>query len=155
MLERFILLSMAGIHFLMTVLSFFLFKQYEFMEPMKSLLIQNFFWSVLLFFNFYLGNEEKFVKKFKVGFIGYVFFLIIIVTYTFIILPQFTYEEATRVVEIETGKQVLEPQKGALKEQLGQYFIYTTDDVYIFNAETGSYGVSDLGSNLRKGVNEK
>ena len=122
---------------------------------MKSLLIQNFFWSVLLFFNFYLGNEEKFVKKFKVGFIGYVFFLIIIVTYTFMILPQFTYEEATRVVEVETGKQVVEPQKGALKEQLGQYFIYTTDEVYIFNAETGSYGVSNfMRGYLRKGVNE-
>jgi hypothetical protein len=110
---------------------------------------------VSFYFSILLGNEEKFVKKFKVGFIGYVFFLIIIVTYTFMILPQFTYEEATRVVEIETGKQVLELQKGALKEQLGQYFIYTTDEVYIFNAETGSYGVSDLGSNLRKGGNEK
>ncbi len=118
------------------------------MEPMRSLLIQNFFWSVILFFYFYLRDEDKLEKKvemkIKVASIGYAFLLILIVTYTFMILPQFTYEEATKLVESETGKQVVEPQTGDVKVRLGQYFIYTTDEVNIFNAETGSFRVSNF-----------
>ena len=107
---------------------------------MQSLFIHNLLWSVFLFFCFYLGIEEKLVKRFNVSIIGYIALMISIVSYTVIILPQYTYEEAKKLVESETGKQVVDPLKGEVKAQLELYFIYTTNEVYIFNAESGSYG---------------
>mgnify|MGYP003446453387 CR=1 FL=1 len=94
---------------------------------------------MFIFFYFYFGNEEVIKRRFKLIYISYSCLIIFNVTYSFAILPQFTYEEAMELVERNLGKQVDKPPKGDVKAQLGRYFIYTNDEVYIFNAETGSY----------------
>lgn len=99
------------------------------MDPLKTQLIQNVFLGIVFLGYFYLGNEEIFKRRFKLLFISYSCLIIFNVTYSFTILPQFTYEEAMELVESETGKQVVEPPKGNVKAQLGQYFIYTNDEV--------------------------
>ena len=43
------------------------------------------------------------------------------------------------IIEKENNEQVIEASKRDVKAQLGHYYIYTNDKVYLFNTETGDY----------------
>ena len=70
---------------------------------------------------------------------AYVLAIIIVITITGKNLPNYTYTEAASIIEKENNEQVIEASKRDVKAQLGHYYIYTNDKIYLFNTETGDY----------------
>lgn len=62
-------------------------------------------------------------------------------------LPNYTYLEAKDIVIRETSEEIDISKEDDIKGQLGMYYIYTKDNVYIFNSEDGKYS-------KRKDLNE-
>ena len=54
-------------------------------------------------------------------------------------LPHFTYKDATAIVIQETFEKIDYTKQNKIEGQNGMYFIYTEENVYVFNAKDGLY----------------
>ncbi len=73
--------------------------------------------------------------------------LVLISLIIFYNLPNFTYLEAKEIIIKETSEEIDMSKENEIKGQLGMYYIYTREHVYIFNSKDGKYS-------KRKNLNE-
>jgi len=87
---------------------------------------------ILLFSNQkYLG---KIFTRFVIVYpIGLIMLLLLFITD----IPQYSYQEAADLIEVNTGEKIIEPKDS--KGQLGYYYLYTNQDVFLFNSENGEF----------------
>ncbi|MFJ8064603.1 hypothetical protein ACIQYS_08225 [Psychrobacillus sp. NPDC096426] len=63
---------------------------------------------------------------------------LIILTVLFLgFLPTYTYKEAVAKVENETGEKMIQTKE--IKRAIDHYIIYTKEDTYLFNMESGNF----------------
>ena len=92
----------------------------------------------IILFIFFIIIFTNFIKIERL-ITGYVLAIIMVITLVGISLPNYTYTKAASIIEKENNEQVIEASKKDVKAQLGHYYIYTNDKVYLFNIETGDY----------------
>ncbi len=65
--------------------------------------------------------------------------LVLISFIIFFNLPNFTYLEAKKIIMKETPEVIDLSKENEIKEQLGMYYKYTRENMYIFNSKDGKY----------------
>jgi len=135
-LKKIILITIVLIHISLSITSYFLFKKYEFIQPLLQIFIYNLVCCIS--FIFFIIIYTNFIKIERL-IMAYVLAIIIVITITGKNLPNYTYTEAASIIEKENNEQVIEASKRDVKAQLGHYYIYTNDKIYLFNTETGDY----------------
>lgn len=138
-MKRAILLLLSAVHILLSIALFFVGKQYAFILSTANSWLSNLLISMIVLVFFIFSKSELIKKMSNALFVVYplgIFLIIVLVMYE---LPNFTYLEASKLIEENTGEIVIEDIKGKPKGQVGIYNIYTAHHVYIFDAITGEY----------------
>lgn len=132
---------MTFIHICLSIGLYFLGKQYAFITSTLNYWLPNLLFASLLFILFILVKSKSIQKINNLFLIVYPVCLFLIGIIIFYDLPKFTLLEAEKVIEQDTGEIISYPLPTKSRGQMGQYFIYTKQNEYIFNVNTGSYSV--------------
>lgn len=138
-MKRVILLILTFIHILLSIVIFFIGKQYEFIVSSTNSWLPSLLVGILLLIFFSVGKLETIKKIPKLLFVIYPASIILILVLVFYELPGLTYLEATEMIEKNTGELVINDNKNKIKGQIGIYYIYTNQNTYIVDANTREY----------------
>lgn len=146
-MKKIILIALATIHVCLSITIYIIGNKYEFTVKYTNTWLANLFVS-LLFLVAFIFNKENVIKKISNPLLTiYPIGLALISFIIFYNLPNYTYLEAKDIVIRETSEEIDISKEDDIKGQLGMYYIYTKDNVYIFNSEDGKYS-------KRKNLNE-
>ncbi|AVK84901.1 hypothetical protein C3943_15740 [Lysinibacillus sp. B2A1] len=146
-MKKIILIALAVIHVCLSLTIYIIGNKYEFTVKYTNTWLANLFVSLLLLVTF-IFNKENVIKKISNPLLTiYPIGLALISFIIFYNLPNYTYLEAKDIVIRETSEEIDISKEDDIKGQLGMYYIYTKDNVYIFNSEDGKYS-------KRKNLNE-
>lgn len=140
------LVILMCVHIILTIYAFFIFKRYEFVDPLQSIFIANIVGLLFFTFNYYVFEQfmKESVKKAMPAM--HVILLIVFIEMAIRFLPSYTYEDAVKIVENTLNVEIEEPMKGESKRRLSEYLLYTEDMMIIFNTERGDFAMTNRGS---------
>lgn len=137
-MKKTILIALSTIHVIIAITIYFVGSKYEFTVQYMNTWIPNLFVSLLLLVAFIFSKES--VKRIPNPLLTiYPIGLVLISSIVFFNLPNYTYEEAKEIVIKETSEKIDSSKEDEIKGQVGMYYIYTEANVYVFNAEDGTY----------------
>lgn len=130
------------IHILLSIILFFLGKYYAFTVSIFNYWLPMLLTGIVLLIIFIFKDSTTIHKMRNAIFISYPSGLLIVALLIIYELPQYSYIDASNIIEKSTGQIVIEPNKGQVKGQQGHYYIYTNTQTYLFNALTGDFAES-------------
>ena len=142
MTKRYLYL-MSGIQTFLGIYLFFLSMKYAFVESVMSQCFLVIIVGLFMIFSISRqGNESKLlIKKNNLLLFGYPIILVISSILIFTSIPAYTYQEATQIIENQTGNKTNKPKD--YKASNGLYYIYTNEGTYIFNPWDGNFALLD------------
>ncbi|MGG2082398.1 hypothetical protein [Lysinibacillus pakistanensis] len=146
-MKKIILIALAAIHVCISITIFIIGNKYEFTGEYTNTWLANLFVSLLLLVVFIISKDKVIKKISNLLLMIYPIGLVLISFIIFYKLPNFTYLEAKEIIIKETSEEIDLSKEDEIKGQLGMYYIYTREHVYIFNSEDGKYS-------KRKNLNE-
>lgn len=140
-MKRTILLSLVGLHIITSLILFYIGRQYAFVSDVMDSWISNLILSLFIALFFIFITNDSINKRFKFTVIVYPIYLLCTGILVLISIPTYSYKEAVALVEEKTGDDAVESinESSDIKSQMGQYFIYMNNEVYLFNAESGDF----------------
>lgn len=140
-MKRIILLSLVGLHIVISVILFYVERKYAFVSDDMDSWISNLILSLFIALFFIFITNDSINKLFKSTAIVYPIYLLWTCILVLISIPTYSYKEAVALVEEKTGVEGIEAinESHDSKGQQGHYFIYINNEVYIFNAESGDF----------------
>ncbi|WP_332647050.1 hypothetical protein [Lysinibacillus sp. 54212] len=136
-MKKTILIGLAIGHVFLSFAIFIVGREYENAVEYSNVWVMNFFVSVLLLIAFSVRKNRQIIPNSLL--IAYPLGLVVIGFIVFNHLPNFTYKEAKEIVLSETAEEIDDTKENEIKGQLRMYYIYTKENVYIFNSEDGKY----------------
>ena len=133
------LVTLPIIHILLSIILFFLGKQYVFTVFIFNYWIPMLLTGIVLLIIFTFKDSKTIHKMRNVIFFSYSIGLLIITLFIIYETPQYSYKDASNIIEKRTGQITIEPNKGQVKGQHEHYYIYTNTQTYLFNALTGDF----------------
>ena len=146
-MKKIILIALAAIHVCISITIFIIGNEYEFTVKYTNTWLPNLFVSLLLLVVFIISKDKVINKISNLLLMIYPIGLVLISFIIFYNLPNFTYLEAKEIIIKDTSEEIDMSKENEIKGQLGMYYIYTREHVYIFNSEDGKYS-------KRKNLNE-
>jgi len=139
--KRIILLSLVGLHIIISVILFYIGRKYAFVSDDMDRWISNLILSLFIALFFIFITNDSINKLFKSTVIVYPIYLLWTCILVLISIPTYSYKEAVELVKEKTGDETVGSinVSSDTKSQIGQYFIYINNGVYIFNAESGDF----------------
>lgn len=138
LLKRVILLSLTFIHILLSIVIFFIGKQYEFIVTSTNSWLSSLLIGIFLLLFFIVCKVNTINKIPNLIFVIYPAGILLILVLVIYELPKMTYFEATEMIEKNTG-EIVNDNKDKVKGQMGFYYIYTDQNTYIIDANTGEF----------------
>ena len=141
-MKRTILLSLVGLHIIISLILFYIGRQYAFVSDVMVSWISNLILSLFIAIFFIFITNDSINKRFKFTVIVYPIYLLCTGILVLISIPTYSYKEAVALVEEKTGDDAVVDsinESSDIKSQMGQYFIYMNNEVYLFNAESGDF----------------
>lgn len=146
-MKKIILIALATIHVCISITIFIIGNKYEFTVKYTNTWLPNLLVSLLLLVVFIISKNKVIKKISNLLLVIYPIGLVLISFISFYNLPNFTYLEAKEIIIKETSEEIDMSKENEIKGQLGMYYIYTREHVYLFNSEDGKYS-------KRKNLNE-
>ena len=140
-MKRSILLSLVGWHIIISFILFFVGRKYAFVSDVMDRWISNLILSLFIALFFIFVTKDSIKKLYKSTVIIYPFYLLGTCILVLTSIPTYSYKEAVALVEEKTGEEPVESinESSDIKSQIGQYFIYINNEVYIFNVDSGDF----------------
>lgn len=129
------LYSMSLINIILGVLLFLLGNKYAYVESVMERWLYVFVIGIIMFYFILKMKDSK--SKLKKICIFYPIVLIVSGIMIFSSIPNYSYKEAIFIIEEHTGEKTIESKE--LKSTEGLYYIYTQNEVYLFDPWNGQF----------------
>lgn len=136
-MKKTLLIALAIIHVFLSITIFIIGSKYAYTVKYTNTWLPNLLVSLILVVVF--SKEKVYDKISNLILIIYPIGLILISFIIFFNIPNFTYKEAKTLVIKETSEKFDIYKENEIKGQNGMYYIYTEENVYVFNSKDGSY----------------
>ena len=127
-----ILYVMCAIQILLGIYLYFIAVEYAYVESVMRRWLPVIIFGILMIYLIYKSNKQQIVLC-----VVYPIGLIIICILIFTSIPVYSYEEAVGIIENSTGEKSVKPQ--AYKANSRNYYIYTANEIYLFDPWNGMY----------------